>query len=256
MKHLTFLIFILSLSNLYSQDFELYDMESFVFENDTLNYRVLKPLNYDPTQKYPVHLVLHGAGERGNDNMSQLTHGGTLFLEKTNRENYNSWVLFPQCSANDRWANLKTDSWDVNFKGTMTKPNKSLQLVIRLMDQFIEKKQVDKQRIYVSGLSMGGMGTFEILYRRPNMFAAATPICGNGSTKLASLYAKKVSIWVFRGSDDKVVSPKHSLNMVNALIELGGSPKMTLYENVGHNSWDYAFAEKNYLKWIYSKSKK
>jgi predicted peptidase len=138
----------------------------------------------------------------------------------------------------------------------MTKPNKSLQLVIRLMDQFIEKKQVDKQRIYVSGLSMGGMGTFEILYRRPNMFAAAIPICGNGSTKLASLYAKKVSIWVFHGSDDKVVSPKHSLNMVNAIIELGGSPKMTLYENVGHNSWDYAFAEKNYLKWIYSKSKK
>ena len=255
MKYLTFLVFLFTLSNLYSQDFELYEKESFVFENDTLNYRILKPLNYNPSQKYPVHLVLHGSGERGNDNSSQLTHGGVLFLKKQNREKYNSWVLFPQCPTNDRWANSTSDSWDAKFEDTITKPNKSLQLVIRLMDQFIEKKQVDKQRIYVSGLSMGGMGTFEILYRRPNMFAAATPICGNGSTAFASLYAKKVSIWVFHGSDDNVVSPKHSLNMVSAIIEAGGSPKLTLYENVGHNSWDYAFDDKNYLKWIYSKAK-
>ena len=256
MKHLTFLVFLFILSNLYSQDFKLYEKETFIFENDTLNYRILKPLNYDPTQKYPVHLVLHGSGERGNDNASQLTNGGALFLEKENREKYNSWVLFPQCSSNDRWANLKSDSWDEKFKDSLTKPNKSLQLVIKMMDQFIEKKQVDKQRIYVSGLSMGGMGTFEILYRRPNMFAAATPICGNGSTAFTSLYAKKVSLWIFHGSDDKVVSPKHSLDMATAIIESGGSPKMTLYENVGHGSWDYAFAEKNYLKWIYSKVKK
>ena len=255
MKYLNFFLFLFILNNLNSQDFKLYEKETFVFENDTLNYRILKPLNYDSNQKYPVHLVLHGSGERGNDNTSQLTHGGALFLEKENREKYNSWVLFPQCSNNDRWANLKSDTWDVSFKDTVTKPNKSLQLVIRLMDQFIENKQVDKQRIYVSGLSMGGMGTFEILYRRPNMFAAATPICGNGSTEFAYLYANKVSIWIFHGSDDKVVSPKHSLNMATAIIESGGSPKMTLYENVGHGSWDNAFAEKNYLKWIHSKTK-
>jgi predicted peptidase len=249
---LIFFVFNISIS----QNESIFLHKQFIDGNDTLNYRLLIPKNLKKKGKYPLHLFLHGIGERGNDNMSQLTHGGTLFLEKTNRENYNSWVLFPQCSANDRWANLKTDSWDVNFKGTMTKPNKSLQLVIRLMDQFIEKKQVDKQRIYVSGLSMGGMGTFEILYRRPNMFAAATPICGNGSTAFASLYAKKVSLWIFHGSDDKVVSPKYSLDMVTAIIESGGSPKMTLYENVGHGSWDNAFAEKNYLKWIYSKVKK
>ena len=82
MKYLTFLVFLFTLSNLYSQDFELYEKELFVFENDTLNYRILKPLNYNPSQKYPVHLVLHGSGERGNDNSSQLTHGGVLFLKK------------------------------------------------------------------------------------------------------------------------------------------------------------------------------
>ena len=94
MKYLTFLVFLFTLSNLYSQDFELYEKESFVFENDTLNYRILEPLNYNPSQKYPVHLVLHGSGERGNDNSSQLTHGGVLFLKKQNREKYNWKTIY------------------------------------------------------------------------------------------------------------------------------------------------------------------
>jgi predicted peptidase len=256
MKYFTLLFFLLLIGNLNSQNLELYEKETFIFENDTLNYRILKPLNYQPDEQYPVHLFLHGAGERGSDNISQLTHGGKLFLKKENREKYNSWVIFPQCSENDRWPNLKSDLWNATFDNKITKPNKSLGLVIRLMDEFIEKKQVDRQRVYVSGLSMGGMGTFEILYRRPNMFAAATPICGNGSTKLANLYADKVSIWIFHGSDDQVVSPKHSLNLAKAIIESGGSPKVTLYENVGHGSWGHAFAEQNYLKWTHSKTKK
>ena len=243
------------MSNLNSQDLELFEKDVFVFENDTLNYRILKPLDYDSSKKYPLHLVLHGSGERGNDNVSQLIHGGNLFLKKENREEYKSWVIFPQCSKNDRWPSILKDQWDKNFENKTIKPNKSLGLVLKLMDKFIEKKQVDKQRIYVSGLSMGGMGTFEMLFRRPDMFAAATPICGNGITQLAKSYATKVPVWIFHGSDDKVVSPKHSLNMAKAIIEAGGSPKMTLYENVRHGSWNNAFEEKDFLKWIHSKSK-
>ena len=239
-----------------SQDLKLYEKESFVYENDTLNYRILKPLNYNPNKQYPVHLFLHGSGERGNDNSSQLTHGGMLFLKKENREKYNSWVIFPQCSENDRWPSLSFSKWNKTINNKITKPNKSLGLVIKLMDEFIEKKQVDKQRIYVSGLSMGGMGTFEILFRRPNMFAAATPICGNGIPQLAKLYADKVPLWIFHGSDDVVVCPKYSLTMAKAIIEAGGSPKINLYENTGHASWNNAFAEKDFLSWIHSKSNK
>ena len=256
MKNITLLFFALYLCNLNSQNIELYEKETFIFENDTLNYRILKPLNYDPNKQYPVHLFLHGSGERGKDNSSQLTHGGSLFLKKENREKYNSWVIFPQCSKNDRWPSISSDLWDQVFENKIKKPNKSLGLVIRLMDEFIKKKDVDNQRIYLSGLSMGGMGTFEILYRRPDMFAAATPICGNGITQLAKLFANKVPVWIFHGSDDKVVSPKYSLEMARAIIESGGSPKMTLYANVDHNSWDNAFAEKDFLKWIHSKTKK
>jgi len=252
--NLLFVFFIFNYLN--SQELKLYEKEIFIYENDTLNYRILKPLNYNPNKQYPVHLFLHGSGERGNDNSSQLTHGGKLFLKKENREKYNSWVIFPQCSKNDRWPSLSSDQWDKSFNNNNSKPNKSLGLVIRLMDKFIEKKQVDKQRIYLSGLSMGGMGTFEILFRRPNMFAAATPICGNGIPQLAKLYADKVPLWIFHGSDDNVVSPKYSLAMAKAIIEAGGSPKMTLYENTGHGSWNNAFEEKDFLKWIHSKSNK
>jgi predicted peptidase len=256
MNRFSLLLVFFMFNYLNSQDLKLYEKESFVFENDTLNYRILKPLNYNPNKRYPVHLFLHGSGERGNDNSSQLTHGGKLFLKKENRKKYNSWVIFPQCSKNDRWPSLSSDQWNKIINNKITKPNKSLGLVIKLMDEFIEKKQVDKQRIYVSGLSMGGMGTFEILFRRPDMFAAATPICGNGIPQLAKLYAEKVPLWIFHGSDDNVVSPKYSLAMAKAIIEAGGSPKMTLYENTGHGSWNNAFAEKNFLKWIHSKSNK
>lgn len=256
MKYLNLMFVFFIFNYLNSQELKLYEKEIFVYENDTLNYRILKPLNYNPNKQYPVHLFLHGSGERGNDNSSQLTHGGKLFLKKENREKYNSWVIFPQCSKNDRWPSLSSDQWDKSFNNNNSKPNKSLGLVIRLMDKFIEKKQVDKQRIYLSGLSMGGMGTFEILFRRPNMFAAATPICGNGIPQLAKLYADKVPLWIFHGSDDNVVSPKYSLAMAKAIIEAGGSPKMTLYENTGHGSWNNAFEEKDFLKWIHSKSNK
>ena len=256
MKRLALIIFILIGISLNAQDLNLFENEIFVSESDTLNYRILKPLDYDPNQQYPVHLLLHGSGERGSDNTSQLTYVDQLFLKKENRENYKSWVIIPQCPANDRWPSLSSDDWNKNFENKITRPNKSLRLVMELMDGFIEKKQVNKQKVYVSGLSMGGMGTFEILYRRPNMFAAATPICGNGIPASAKQYANKVSVWIFHGSDDTTVDPKHSLKMAKAIIESGGSPKMTLYENVGHGSWNNAFAEPNFLKWIHSKSKK
>ena len=145
-------------------------------------------------------------------------------------------MIFPQCSENDRWPSFFSDSWNETLENISSSPNKSLNLVIKLMDEFIEKKQIDKTRVYVSGLSMGGMGTFEILCRRPNMFAAATPICGNGVTQMAKLFAQKTPVWIFHGSDDTVVSPIHSLKMATAIIEAGGSPKMTLYEGVDHGS--------------------
>ena len=251
MKYLV-IFFILFLNvNLNSQDLDLYEQEIFVTEKDTLNYRILKPLNYDSTKQYPVHLFLHGAGERGNDNVSQLVHGSKLFLKKESREKYNSWVIFPQAPKNDWWG--YKDPYKLNYN---VKESKAMSLVVKLMDNFSKRNDVNQNKIYVSGLSMGGMGTFVILNLRPDMFAAATPICGDGDPNSVNNYAEKIPIWIFHGSDDTVVSPKKSLKMANAIIDAGGSPKITFYENVGHDSWNNAFAEENFLKWIHSKTKK
>ena len=251
MKNLLLIIVFLMFSNSNSQDLELFEKETFEFEKETLSYRILKPLNYNSNKQYPVHLFLHGAGERGNDNVSQLVHGGKLFLKKENREQYNSWVIFPQAQKNDWWGYKEPYKFDYNVK-----ESKAMSLVVKLMDDFTQRKDVNPNKVFVSGLSMGGMGTFVILNLRPEMFAAATPICGDGDPSLVSNYSKKVPVWIFHGSDDTVVSPKKSLKMAKAIIENGGSPKITFYENVGHDSWNNAFAEKNFLKWIHSKSKK
>jgi predicted peptidase len=250
MKNLKLILFFFVLSNLNAQDFTQFEKKTFEFEKEKLNYRILKPLDYNSNKQYPVHLFLHGAGERGNDNVSQLVHGGKLFLKKENREEYNSWVIFPQAPKNDWWGYKEPYKFDYNVK-----ESKAMSLVVKLMDDFIERKDVDTNRVYLSGLSMGGMGTFVILNLRPDMFAAATPICGDGDPSLVSNYSKKVPIWIFHGSDDTVVSPKKSLKMAKAIIENGGSPKMTFYENVGHDSWNNAFAEKEFINWIHSKSK-
>ena len=251
MKYLVLSLVLFLNVNLNSQELDLYEQKIFVIENDTLNYRILKPLNYDSTKQYPVHLFLHGAGERGNDNVSQLVHGSKLFLKKESREKYNSWVIFPQAPKYDWWG--YKDPYKLNYN---VKESKAMSLVVKLMDNFSKRNDVNQNKIYVSGLSMGGMGTFVILNLRPNMFAAATPICGDGDPNSVNNYAKKIPIWIFHGSDDKVVSPKKSLKMANAIIDAGGSPKITFYENVGHDSWNNAFAEEDFLKWIHSKTKK
>ena len=236
---------------LFSQT-ELFEKKYLIVENDTLRYRILAPLDYNANEKYPVHLFLHGAGERGNDNELQLFHGSDLFLNSTNRKKYKSWVIFPQSPKNDWWGGYyEPYKYDYQVKNS-----DALGLVIRLMDNFVNRKDVNKDKVYVSGLSMGGMGTFSIIAERPNMFAAATPICGDGDPNNVISFAKKVPIWIFHGALDKTVLPTQSLKMANAIMKAGGNPRVTIYENIEHNSWDVAFAEKDFLKWIHSKSKK
>jgi predicted peptidase len=114
---------------------------------------------------------------------------------------------------------------------------------------------VDKHRVYVGGLSMGGMGTFELLRRKPNVFAAAFAICGGDNTFNAKLYAKKVPLWIFHGAKDDVVPVEHSLVMAEAIKAAGGNPKLTIYPNDSHNSWNDAFAEPDLIPWLFSHTK-
>lgn len=242
-----------------AQSLSSFDRGSYINKSDTLPYRFVFPENFDPQKKYPLILVLHGAGERGNDNEAQLKYGPKLFLNDTIRAKYPAIVIFPQCPKDGWWSNVQmsqdsSGKWKWNFVegGAPTPAMKSL---LGLLDQWLDKPFVDKHRLYVGGLSMGGMGTFEILRRKPDLFAAAFAICGGDNAQNAKVYAKKVPLWIFHGAKDNVVPSDHSIIMVNAIKAAGGNPKFTLYPNDGHNSWDDAFAEPGLMGWLFSHQK-
>jgi len=245
----------LSIGYLSAQDLTAFKKDIYVNEQgENLPYRVLYPENYNPDSLYPLVLFLHGAGERGNDNELQLTHGATLFANSINRQNYPAIVLFPQCAKDDYWTHVERNgqNWSYPFK---QKPTKSLELAIDLLEETILREAVDVDRVYVTGISMGGMGTFEVLARKPKLFAAAAPICGGSNTELVGLYAKNLPIWIFHGDADNVVPVDLSRKMYQAIRSEGGNVKYTEYPGINHNSWDKVFADSTYLKWMFAQKR-
>ncbi|WP_179337020.1 carboxylesterase family protein [Winogradskyella ludwigii] len=237
---------------------DLFSYEHHMVNDDTLNYRMLLPKDFDESKTYPLVLMLHGAGERGNDNKKQLAHGSQLFLKETTRDSFPAIVIFPQCPQNDYWSKLDADrsTKPITFKYKYNEaPTTAMALVIDLMTKMVAKPYVKTDQVYAMGLSMGGMGTFEIIYRNPKMFAAAIPICGGGDPESVTAYAKTIPLWILHGAKDDVVDPKLSLSMASAIITAGGFPKLTLYDFANHNSWDPAFAEPELLKWLFSNTK-
>jgi len=257
-KKLVFVVVLFLLGNLYAQNNDDYLKRQFVKGNDTLNYRILYPEKFSKTKAYPLVLFLHGSGERGKDNTKQLIHGSSLFLDSINRKKYPAIVIFPQCAREDYWANVIADRSTKPFLLKFPEegePTKSLSLVLSLLDVFINEPIVEKKQVYVGGLSMGGMGTFEILSRKPGLFAAAFAICGGGNLALTEKYATNTALWVFHGANDNVVNPQLSIDMVSSIINFSGKPNFTLYGHANHNSWDAAFAEPELLSWLFSNIK-
>ena len=236
-----------------------YKKELFINGHDTLLLRVMYPNNFNPDQSYPLILFLHGAGERGNDNDKQLVHGASFFADSTNREQFPAVVIFPQCPEKDYWARIETTT-DAQGKRSFffkpkLEPTHAMTILLAYLDQLLQQKWTEQSRIYLGGLSMGGMGTFELLYRKPDVFAAAFPICGGGDPETTKIYAKKVPVWVFHGEVDAVVPIELSVKMVESLKNNGAEPRFTIYPEVNHNAWDYVFQEKDLLPWLFSNRK-
>lgn len=252
-----FLVCLISTAG-YSQDLSLYQKNQFISRTGSvLPYRILFPENYDKSKKYPLVLLLHGAGERGNDNEKQLIHGGNLFLDSAVREKYPAIVVFPQCPQESYWSSVKINrnvtplDLDFDYTRPITTP---LNDAMELLKQLVAEEAVNTKRIYITGLSMGGMGTFEAVHRFPGLFAAALPICGGGDP---ARYKKvKTPFWIFHGTDDAVVDVKYSKIMVDRLKDLRVKLRYTEYPGVNHNSWVNAFAEVDFVPWMFSKRRK
>jgi predicted peptidase len=250
---ITLLIFV-SVQYSTAQDKTLFSKEQFIKGGDTLNYRMLLPENFDVNKQYPVLFFLHGSGERGNDNEAQLVHGTKPFLNAENRQKYPAIIIFPQCPQDDFWANVKFGDGKSSERFSFqkgVKPNKSLSMLMALLAKMKSEKFTDNDRFYVGGLSMGAMGTFEILRRKPNLFASAFAICGGDHVENVKKY-KHVPLWVFHGAKDNVVPIQKSEIVVNELKRLDANVKFTVYPDANHNSWDAAFAEPDFLGWIFS----
>ncbi len=259
MKKIFSLLFVLYCITATAQDMSLFQKKEYNEAGKMLPYRILYPENYDKSKKYPLVLFLHGAGERGSDNESQLMHGGALFLADSNRKKFPCIVMFPQCPADSSWGSVKVDRTTSPFTFTLdyARPQTwAMKTIIDLTKEVASTEAVDQSRIYISGLSMGGFGTFEAVYQYPKLFAAAMPICGGGDTLHYDKRVKKIPFWVFHGDADVVVNVENSRAMVRTLKPIGADVAYTEYPGVNHNSWDNALAEPTYLSWMFSHKKK
>jgi predicted peptidase len=222
--------------------------QQYIDGKDTLRYRQLVP-DYDTLRKYPLVVFLHGAGERGHDNEAQLKWGVMNFAADESMMKYPAIVIAPQCPANLTWSNFsrKKNSREMHLE---INPSRPMELVIALINKLTKELRIDKNRIYITGLSMGGYGTFDAIERYPNLFAAAVPVCGGGDVSKAESIAR-IPIWIFHGSEDSAVDPLYSLDMVQALTKAGAHPGFTQYPEVGHFSWLGAYSDPLMIEWLF-----
>lgn len=222
-----------------------------------LLYRQLNPVVKAKGGKYPLVLFLHGAGEKGNDNTKQLTHGSKMFQNPVNLEKYPAYVLFPQCPKGTTWAFDEAPDWNTSpFDLPLDNPESTMsKLLMELLDSFIaEHPDVNTKRIYIMGLSMGGIGTYDIVTRHPDRFAAAVPICGCVNPgKLAA--AKKVNFSIYHGDNDHTVPYKGSREAYKALKAAGANVRYKEFVACGHGSWEPAFNEPDFMSWLFKQHK-
>ena len=225
----------------------------------TLPYRLYLPEGYDSANsaQYPVLLFLHGYGEIGNNNTNQIRvlGGANLLLDKLLADG-SCVIIAPQCNdpAEYNWVPLN-HVWNTGSRTLTENPTVSLEAATQLLKDYINEGKIDKNRVYVSGISMGGYGTWEIIARNPELFAAAVPLCGAGiPSKAAEL--KDMAIWAFHGEADYTVPVSGTRDMENAIKAAGGTKfKATYYPGVGHNVWPYAYAEAGLVDWLLAQSK-
>lgn len=242
MKHISFGLTALLVSSTLHAAQTPQKLETEVTRKISVGYLLHLPEGYDSDKdkKWPVILFLHGAGERG-ENLNQVTKHGPPKLIKQGKK-IPFIVISPQCPKNQLWDNG---------------------ILIALLDHVMDKHQCDPKRIYLTGLSMGGFGTFSLGLAHPERFAAMAPICGGGewikvyAAKRAKPEAfKTLGVWAFHGGKDRVVLPEQSERMINALKKAGcEGAKLSVYPEAGHDAWTKTYENPKLFEWFLSHSR-
>lgn len=223
----------------------------------SIPYRLFVPKNRVAGRKYPIMLALHGAGEKGNNNTSQLTHAFNNFWADDSIQKDNPcFVVVPQCPANGQWA-TSPPPWN-NYDFTKNPITDNLKAAMDILDSLEREFPIDKDREYVSGMSMGGAGTWYSIMAFPDRFAAAVPICGESDPRQAP-NLDRVNIWTFHAADDPTVSVANTRETVKAIRAVGGS-RLTYTEypaslGIGHESWKPAGRDPALHRWVFGKAR-
>jgi predicted peptidase len=230
---------------------DLFSAHTLTSGDFTLPYRTLAPGAIAPDEQYPLVIFLHGAGERGADNEKQLVHGMKDFASDEVRSKYPAFVIAPQCPTEMKWTDV---DWSADKHSAPSEPSRPLAAVFALIDKLLAEQPIDRSRVYITGLSMGGYGTWDAVSRKPELFAAAAPICGGGDPLTVTRF-KHVPLWAFHGSDDRAVRPERSREMIAALKAAGSDPKYTEYPGVGHDSWSRTYSNPEFYAWLFGQRK-
>lgn len=201
----------------------------------TLPYRLMSPKTAG-NERYPLLVFLHGAGERGHENLRQLQTLPAQMAQEEWKLRFPCYVVAPQCPPHLYW-------------GTDEVRDRLVAMIDELLREF---PAIDSRRIYLTGLSMGGHGSWMLAAHRPDLFAAVVPICGGGQVDEAAKLVK-TPLWAFHGDADEVVPVAESRNMIEAIRKAGGKPHYTELKGVGHGSWSHAYSDtEGALAWMFS----
>jgi predicted peptidase len=203
-------------------------------------YVVFVPHSYTPDKQYPLILFLHGAGERGDDGDRPVKQGiGNAITFKNGEKSFQFFVIFPQCRKGANWQATGLDA----------------RRALAMLNEVQKEYKIDNNRVYLTGLSMGGFGTWSLAAADPTRWAAIVPICGAGDPSQASKI-KDIPCWAFVGSKDSPKLVEGTRNMVEAMKKAGGEPRFTEFPYVGHNSWDPAYATPELYPWLLKQVRK
>jgi predicted peptidase len=228
----------------------LAEAREFKSAEGTLPWRLVSPADPEPGARYPLVLVLHGAGERGADNAAQLRNPVLrAFLAPAARAEFPCYIAAPQCPPDEKWTGV---NWQKTPHDPQTAaPTRAMKLVLALLDSLLAELPVDASRIYLTGPSMGGSGTWDLITRFPSRFAGAVPICG-GADAAQGHRAAAVPVWCFQGGKDEVVKPELSRRMIEALRAAGGEPRYTEFADGGHHIAARVWQDPEVMRWLFA----
>ncbi len=243
---------------------EIYNFEDSVTgETMDLPYRVYYPSDYDAAsdKTYPILFFLHGHGETGIDNTQNLrVNGGENKLINDLIAKDSVIIVAPQALCDDggnrEWFDSSAHTWNQGSRAALPEtPTLSMRAAMALLDSYLASGKVDTKRVYAGGISMGGYGTWELITRKSDVFAAAVPLCGAGIPTEASKLVN-IAIWAFHGTADTTVPPSGTSDMEAAIKAAGGTKITATYlSGVGHSCWDAAYATSTLVDWLLSQSK-